>query len=176
MLLTYVAPHAHGPQDSRPLQTVVIRQEIEYSRADILAWSVPNIDVELHDSLTTALPSTRMALSFRSKFSLYEYIDVLDTTLAGLPLDGLVTLVSYFQNSGYYGRKLPTERFWLRLSQMWPLLQRVLLTPVSARGFLEMLLEDKGEHKGPLFPSLTELGMVNLSLFELWSLPLCRHL
>jgi hypothetical protein len=176
MLLAYFAPHFYGPHDTRPLQTIVIRQED--NRADILAWPVPDLDLELHDSLTTALPSTRMALSFRSKFSLssYEYIDVLDTTLAGLPLDGLVTLVSYDRFSSYYGRQLSTKRFWLCLSQMWPSLRRVRLTYFSARGFLEMLLEDEGEHKRPLFPSLTELGIVNLSLDSLSSLPLCRTL
>ena len=175
-LLKYVARHVHWSQDTRPLQTAIHH---EYNRADILAWPVPNIDLELQDSLTTALP-TGIALSFERHYlshrKPYEHIDILDTMLAGLPMDGIMTLVSCVENASYRKRNLSTERFWLKLSQKWPLLQRVLLTPHSAHGFLVMLLEDNGEHKGPLFPSLTELGIISLTTDEVSSLPLCRAL
>jgi hypothetical protein len=41
-LVPYVVRHAHGPQDTLPLQSVLIRSDDDH--ADILAWARPNID------------------------------------------------------------------------------------------------------------------------------------
>ena len=64
-LIPHVVRHAHGPQDAQPLQSVLIRTD-GYRRVNILAWSVPNIDVEVEGPLTflaETLPP-RVALSF----------------------------------------------------------------------------------------------------------------
>jgi hypothetical protein len=67
-VLPYVARHAHGPQDVQPLQSILIRHD--ESRIDILAWPVPDIDVEVqvHDppALLGATVPTRVAISLRS--------------------------------------------------------------------------------------------------------------
>jgi hypothetical protein len=66
-LLPYVVRHAHGPQDTQPLQSALIRDNEKY--IDILAWTMPDIDDDVRDSLTllpTTLP-TRVALSLVSK-------------------------------------------------------------------------------------------------------------
>ena len=62
-LLPYVARHVHGPQDTQPLQSVLIRNNRKC--VDILAWPVPDIDVEVHDTAYLArcdAPYTRGAL------------------------------------------------------------------------------------------------------------------
>ena len=46
-LLSYVARHAHGSQDTQPLQSVLIHKD-RY-RLDILAWPLPDIDVDVYD-------------------------------------------------------------------------------------------------------------------------------
>ena len=62
-MFPYVARHANGPHDTRPLQSVLIHNE--KSHTTILAWPVPDIDVEVHDPfafLSAALSLTRCAL------------------------------------------------------------------------------------------------------------------
>jgi hypothetical protein len=89
-LVPYVARHAHGLQDALPLQSVLIRSDDDH--ADILAWAIPNIA----DVLLAATHPTRVALSFRSdgRLSFDARLEILSTVMAGLPLDGLVTLAA----------------------------------------------------------------------------------
>lgn len=54
--------------------------------------------------------------------------------------------------------------FWRDQAASWPLLERVDLAPRSARGFMEMLLEDDGGREHPLLPSLTYLRLIGSSL------------
>ncbi|KAH8987731.1 hypothetical protein EDB86DRAFT_3104920 [Lactarius hatsudake] len=68
-MLPYVVRHAHGPQDTRPLQSAFIEQDPCSQGPDILAWPAPDIDVEVQDlpnwSCTTLSP--RVKLSIRNK-------------------------------------------------------------------------------------------------------------
>ncbi|KAF8274346.1 hypothetical protein EI94DRAFT_1714263 [Lactarius quietus] len=144
-LLPYVARHAHGTQDTQPLRSMLIRGSETKLDLDILAWPVPEIDVEVHDppTLLGATLPPRMALFFRSRRIHNGHRQVFDMVMAALPLEGLFTL-------------RPTPR--------WPLLQRVGLTPPVDRGFTKMLLEDYGGSEDPLLPSLTELVFVDTRL------------
>jgi hypothetical protein len=65
-ILPYITQHSHGPQDAQPLQSVLIHTG--ESHADILAWSVPDFDAEVHEPpvLLAATVPTRVALSFRT--------------------------------------------------------------------------------------------------------------
>ncbi|KAF8262926.1 hypothetical protein EI94DRAFT_1742155 [Lactarius quietus] len=165
ILLPYFARHAHGPQDPHPLQSVLILSE--GNRADILAWTVSDINIKVQDppTLPAAMStSTRVALSFTSQewFSPATRLDVLDAAMAALPLGGLVTLIAQDFT--------PDKQFWFRHSPDWPLLRRVQLGPVQ-QGFKEMLLEDDEGRESPLLPSFTELVLVG-SLSEDWTLAL----
>ena len=157
-LLPHVARHAHGPHDTQPLQSMLICRK--HCHVNILAWSLPDVDVEVHDP-PTLLSMTRVALSFRSN----DWIDctpILDKVMAVLPLDGLVTLATHDDNTcGNF--PTVTQSFWLHFSPKWPLLKRVRLSRHVARGFIEMLLEDDGGRERPLLPSLTELTLVGCS-------------
>ncbi|KAF8265103.1 hypothetical protein EI94DRAFT_1736595 [Lactarius quietus] len=174
-LLSYVMRHAHGPQDTQPLQSVLISGDDR--RVDILAWPVPNIDDVVHDppTLLAATIPTRMALSLRaSERGPYaeHRVEILDMVLAGLPLDGLVTLAAHNLGINRYERDLQTQQFWRHLLPKWPLLQRVRLAPNEARGFIVTLLEINGGRERLLLPLLTELVMVDFSLHDLSLLPL----
>ena len=179
-LLPYVVRHAHGIQDTQPLQSVLIRNNAEY--LDILAWPVPNIDVESYDPPTflgATLP-TRLAFSFQCDDSLASSdarLEILDTVMAGLPLDNLVMFATQdLRSCNPYRPLLPTKPFWTHLSPKWPLLQRVRLAPPSASGFIEMLLEDNEGHERPLLPSLTDLVVVDFSLYQLLEFSICDAL
>ena len=178
-LLPFVIPHAHGPQDALPLQCVLIRSQ--RNRADILAWPVPNINakVTVYD-LPTMLPiatlPTRISLSFRSRddeLSPEQCLEILETVLVCLPLDGIVMFDFELRSSWDHNDNcgsLETLDFWRGLSPKWPLLQCVRLT--DSAGFLAMLLEDDGGREKPLLPSLTQLVLAQLSLFFLSLRPL----
>jgi hypothetical protein len=177
--LPYVARHTHGPQDIQPLQSILIRS---YSRhLDVLAWSVPNIDVEVHSppALLGATISTRVEISFKSKYWSNDDVqsEILDAVMTALPLDSLVMLaVQDLDNVSPLARDLSTQQFWLRHLPKWPLLRRVRLAPPVDRGFIEALLEDNGGRENPLLPSLTELVLVKSELHAPWARCLCDAL
>jgi hypothetical protein len=118
------------------------------------------------------------ALSFRSDewLSYDAHLETLDTVMAGLPLDGLVTLAAHNLTRDRFNQVRSTQHFWPHLFPKWLLLQRVLLGSPAARGFITMLLEDSGGRERPLLPSLTELVVVGFSLYALSTHPLCDAL
>lgn len=141
---------------------------------------MPNIDDVVHDprTLLAATQPTRVALSFRNDDWLtYDArLEILDTVMAGLPLDGLVTLAAHDLTSNCFEPDRSREHFWPHLLPKWPLLQRVLLGSTVASGSIVMLLEDNGGRERPLLPSLTELVVVGFPLDELSFHPLCDAL
>jgi hypothetical protein len=172
-VLPYITQHAHGSQDTHPLQSVLIRGK--KTRADILAWPVPNIDVEVHGSTSLAATApARVALSFWNKDSDWNRFDyhneILSMAMAAVPLDGLVTLITQDFLAP------PFEQFWLPTLPRLPLLRRVRLTSIVATKFIDWLQADKGAREDPLLPSLKELVFVDTYLYEDWTLRLCEVL
>ncbi|KAF8270165.1 hypothetical protein EI94DRAFT_814203 [Lactarius quietus] len=170
-LLPYLARHAQGPQDTQPLQSVLIYHNGE--RLHILAWPVPDIDVRVQDPpafLGATLP-TRVALAFESKHGSHAHSQVLEMVMAALPLDGLLTLAAQCKDEDVLD-----QQFWLRRSPKWPLLRRVRLDRQADQAFIEVLLEDNGVHENPLLPSLKVLALINVDVYEVLELPLCAAL
>jgi hypothetical protein len=180
--LQYVTRHAHGPQDIQPLQSILIHNE--YSFLNILAWPVPDIDVEVYDppALLGATVPTRVAISFRStSLSWVPPLAILDAVMTALPLDSLVMLAAQDLELTDYSRPCALQQdlsrqrqqFWLRHLPKWPLLRRVRLASHVERGFIEALLEDNGGRESPLLPSLTELVLSKGELRAPWTCCLC---
>jgi hypothetical protein len=150
ILLSYVVRHAHGPQDSQPLQSVLVRNEGSY--ADILAWPVPDIDVEVQDP-PTLLAAT---LPARVTLSLDWHVPAacIGMVIATLPLNSVVTFVAQdFTN-------VPDNEFWLCHLLEWPLLRRVRLAAPVEYAFRGMLF-DREWCDSPLLPSFRELALVD---------------
>jgi hypothetical protein len=157
-LVPHLARHSYGPQDTQPLQSVLLRSERD--TALMHAWSVTDIDVVVQDSPDSTFSATRftprMALLF---ITVNRYgtghtrRDVLDAALLSLPLSSLDTLlVQEF--------KAPSEKnFWLRHAPKWPLIRRVQLQ-VSAHDGFKMMLLDRSNRERPLLPLLTELVLI----------------
>ena len=167
-VLPYVARHAH----TQPLQSILIR--CKNRRMEILAWPVPNIDVEVQESLTfpIATPPAHVVLSITSKDwdDFDNHLEFLGTVMAAFPLDGLVTLIAQDLASWRF------EQFWHHNSLKWPLLRRVRLTSVLATRFTDWLLADDGGCEDPLLPSLKELVLVDTQLDEHLTRVLCDAL
>ncbi|KAH9023091.1 hypothetical protein EDB85DRAFT_2093907, partial [Lactarius pseudohatsudake] len=169
-ILPYVARHAHGPQDTQPLQSMWFsRSEMH---AKVLAWTLPDIDVDFPQSAVfESTPSARVAFSVvGSGWSPGFETVVFDLVTRALPLDGIVTLTAQNCRITLY------TNFWLLNAPRWPLLQRVRLTPIEDHGFMEMLLDDHGGHESPLLPLLTTLILVDTALVKRRDLHLCDAL
>ncbi|KAH9030298.1 hypothetical protein EDB84DRAFT_1578994 [Lactarius hengduanensis] len=178
-MLPYVARHAHGPQDTRPLQSAFIQCD-RSKGANILAWPVPDIDVEVQDLPTWSdtAPSPRVRLSIRSKEWSSSHsieIEVLHMAMAALPLDSLAQRIYFRYDYSFQIRHLSAQ-FWLPHILKWPFLQRVHLGASTEQGFITMLLEGNGERGSPLLPSLTELVFGGIELENHWTLRLCDAL
>ena len=115
-MLPYVVRHAHGPQDTSPLQSMTV--EGRRSRFDILAW--PSFDINDADRDTTL--HERVAFSVTctdwSSNVLDDLAKILNAAVTALPLDSLVTFTS--RSNARFG--VNTE-FWRRQEPRWPLLK-----------------------------------------------------
>ena len=170
--LPYIVQHVNGPQDIRPLQSVLIRNRWNVTNLgnelELLAWPVPDIGTFVHNppAFLGATLQTRVKLSLRSSGDVCM-IEILEILMAALPLDGILTLAAVDLNllqtlsRGNPSLDVAMQPFWLRLSPNWPLLRRVQLAPVAFRGLIRALLEDP---KDPLLPSLTELALAETTL------------
>jgi hypothetical protein len=166
--LPHVARLTHTPQHTQPLQSVFVCSNTNSSCIEILAATLPDLDIELsnygdtnlRDQITPlgTMHTVQIVVSdmqFPSSWSPGTHTRVFDAMMAVFPLDNLVTLTAQKHTQ-------LDKQFWLHHAPQWPLLQRMRLAPPAARGFREMLLqEDNGGRQSPLLPSLK-----NLVLFD----------
>ena len=159
-LIPCVARNANGPQDTAPLQSMLVRGES--MRAAILAWTVPDADLEV-PSLTTTLStavSARLVFSARGDGWLRDVTStmVLDSILIQLPVNAISTLTA--QSS--YARL--TEEFWLRHVPRLAMLKQARLAPTAIKAFKQMLVGDVSPNSPRWLPQLTKLVLVGVSL------------
>lgn len=152
-LIPYISRNAYGPQDVKPLQSMLISGGDHLT--EIIAWTEPDADIEVKDLVT----SMKATLAARVIFIVSSHVwrpgtdlEILDNTLAVLPLSSLRSLT--VQNSSFF-----LERHWLRHAPRWKSLGHVRLVdlPVT-KSFTEVLYKDAGRD-GPLLPSLTKLSL-----------------
>ena len=151
----------------------------EKGHLDIAAWTVPDIDAEVHNPPALLGATIPPRITFTSESLSYdqyisgEHRQLLDTVLLALPLDDLVMLAAQDIHSAIVlADDLSTPQFWFRHAPRWPLLQRVRVAFPVTHGFIQALLEDNGGHERPLLPSLLELVVDNVSSHRLSTLPL----
>ncbi|KAF8257863.1 hypothetical protein EI94DRAFT_1756479 [Lactarius quietus] len=170
-ILPYVSQHARVIQNTQPLQSMIVRSD--RTSTDILAWTTPDIDIKLFKPIAflDAMLSSSLAFSFKSEiWSPGVHKGIFDAAVAALPLDSLLTFISENRTS-YLDKQV-----WLHHVPRLRLLQRVCLSPSSAHGFTEMLLEDDGGCESPLLPALTKLILVDTELSVRRTFRLCDAL
>ena len=169
-LLPYLSQHAHGPQDTQPLQSVLFHSEEACTH--IIAWPRPGISLEPHH-LAAAKLTARVALSITCMTSRFWYtaiyLGVLNMAMEALPLDNLVTLTARH-------RARLDKEIWLRYAPRWLLLEDVRLAPRAASGFIQMLLVQDNDREGPLLPSLIRLNLLDTTSSERRTRRLCEAL
>ncbi|KAH9070754.1 hypothetical protein EDB83DRAFT_2262296 [Lactarius deliciosus] len=166
-MLPYVARHAHGPQDTGPLQSVLIHCRMA-RRVDILAWPVADIDAEVHDppTLLAATLSPRVTLSVTCEATVWfgdqAPLEISEAAIVALPLDSLVMLTA--------------QHFWLRCGSRCPLLRRLRVAPFAVDELIRVLFNDDVGRGSPPLPSLTELVLDSIRFDEYRTLRLCDAL
>jgi F-box-like len=165
-LIQCVAQNAHGPQDTEALQSLFIGDN--KGRADFVAWTMPRQDSGdgLHRSID--LPDrTRPA---RLEFSIQRQywpssaseipvdIQQYNALLAALPLNSVMSLT-------VKGCTPLSKEDWRSHVSRWHKLERVRLFYAAVAAFRGMF-EDAALAVlgGPLFPSLEELILSDISL------------
>ena len=164
-IFPYVVQHAHGPQDSQPLQSVFICGERR--RVDILASPLPHIDIVESEAKLSARVALTVTSTFRNVHE--DHVRILNEAIDALPLDSLVTLTSP------YNTRID-KQFWRNHAPRWRLLKHVHLAPLPARGFRDMILQDDGGSECPMLPSLTNLELIDSALSARRTLLLCDAL
>ena len=171
MLIRYLTQHAHGPQDAKPLQSVLFYSN--RGRTRVVAWPT-GMHGDIHDIAHGGKERAAHVLLYitcKTSWSTSTSARILDAAIDALPLDDLVTLTVPVL------ARLDDERVWLRHAPRWPLLEHIQLAQQAARGFREvLLLEDNGGHESPLLPSLRRLDLLGTSLTRRRTLRLCDAL
>ena len=168
LLIPHVARHAHGPQDTAPLQTILFdRNEVH---AKIVVWTVPDADVEVCDSdtLKKASVSARLVLYLFPEFEWWRDGNdtlIFDAILSHLPLNAISTLSAH-------DRTQLSKEVWLSHAPRLTMLKRALLLPTAVRAFIAMLREDAPPNSLPRLPQLTKLILPKVPL----SVRMMRHL
>jgi len=167
LLIPYVVRTAHGPQDTAPLQTILVNGGD--TEAEIVTWTVPDADDDVCDPVTLnkAAVSARLVLVVTSDSECRDAMEtvVFDALLSHLPLNAISTLS--VQNETRLSKEL-----WLSHAPRLTELNRVLLVSTAIRAFREMLEEDAPPDGRPRLPQLTKLILCKVSL----TLPRTRRL
>jgi len=162
LVIPHIARNACGPQDTAPLQTIVLSGG--RTHAEIFVWSVPDADDKVLDSNTLL----RMAVSARLVFSATTNAswrdetdtEIFDDMVTHLPMNTISSLLA--QNHTPF-----SKGFWLRHAPRLAMLKRVRLVRTSVKPFRQMLAED-APPGGPLrLPSLTNLILDDVLLTAL---------
>ena len=157
-LIPYVARNAHGPQDTAPLQTILLNEDP--TLVEVVAWTIPDANVEVYDSdtLRKAAASARLVLSVRPDIGWDDRMEtvIFDAMLSHLPLGAISTLAAH-----NYTRL--SKEVWLSHAPRLTMLNQLLLVSTAVRAFGEMLEEDALPNGLPRLPQLTKLI---LFLFE----------
>ena len=170
-LIPYVARNVHGPQDTAPLQTILFNGE--EMGAEIVAWTAPDADIDVCDSVTLikAAASAHLVLSVTSEGGWHDGMEtvIFDAMLSHLPLNAISMLSA--QNNTRLSKQV-----WLSHSPRLIKLNWVLLVSTVVRALREMLEEDVPPNGRPRLPQLTKLILSKVSLTVLRTHHLCNML
>ena len=155
LVIPYVARNICGIQDIEPLQSILFSGECK--RAEVVAWTTPDVDVKVSNPTTLLSESVSARLIFTatgSRPGVYWNHEVVTAIY-----DSLFTLLPVSSVSTF---SLPnhtrlSKEFWLNQAPRLPLLERVRLAPTAVKAFRDMLAEDAPPDGSRRLPLLTKL-------------------
>jgi len=160
ILIPHIARNASGPQDLSPLQSIVVRGGI--TRVELLAWTLPDVDVEDSDRITP-LASERVFFAVAASGDVWRHPNtgarILDALWTQLPMDAISAL-------SIEGLSQLRKEFWLSHTSSLAMLKQARLAPSAVKAFRETLAEESPPN-GPRFPRLSKLILVKVALTAL---------
>ena len=157
LLIQCVTRNAHGPQDTEVLQSLFVGSD--KPQAGFAAWNMPRQDTDAWmcnpDDLPDGIHLPRVAFSISREWLYESDILVYNELLTALPLNSITSLT-------VKGRAPLTWDIWRGHVPRWHKLQRVRLFSSAVPAFREIFVDDPSGD--PLFPSLEELVLIDVSL------------
>ncbi|KAF8481686.1 hypothetical protein DFH94DRAFT_404420 [Russula ochroleuca] len=169
LLIPYVARNVCGLLDTEPLRSILI--SCERTRIEVVAWAMPDADLNLYDPNTSNNELVPRRLTFAATSRSWKYgVDtaIFDAVLMHIPVNSVSTLTTT-------NCTRLSKEFWLSHAPRWPLLDRARLVPASIKAFRDMLAED-APPDGPRLPLLTNLTLVNVMVTAPRTFHLCDML
>ena len=163
LVIPHVARNAHGPQDTTPLQSIVLSGATMQPR--IFAWTAPDPDDKAPDPITLMhrVDSARLVFAATTTNGPWRDgtdIEIFDDMVAHLPINTVSSLL--VQNHTPFSKEI-----WLRHAPRLAMLKRVCLGRTLLKPFRQVL-DEGAPSDGPLrLPSLTNLILDNVSLTSL---------
>jgi hypothetical protein len=132
--------------------------------AEFLAWTVPDVDLDVNDPTTLCQAGTSARVMFSASNNGWwrsgTDTEILDNLLRRIPVDSVSTLT--LQNQTQLSKSV-----WLHHAPRFARLKRVRLVPTAVRAFREMLEEDALPHGPPRLPRLKALILDKVALTAL---------
>ena len=163
LVIPYVVRNICGTHDIEPLRSILFSGQGK--RAQVVAWTMPDADVNVRNPATLLSESVSARLMFTATGNWNHEVEtqIYDDLLTLLP----ETSVSTFSA---LNRTRLSKDFWLKQATRFALLERVCLIPSAVKAFRDMLAEE-APPDGPRLPLLTKLTIIYLT----WTLSKIYH-
>ena len=164
LVIPYVVRNVCGIHDMEPLRSILFSGQ--GNRAQVVGWTIPDVDVKVGYETTLKSESVSARLMFTATGKYWNH-DV-ETTI----YDGLFTLLPVNSVSTFsaLNHTRLSKEFWLKQAPRFASLERVCLVPTAVKAFRDMLAED-APPDGPRLPLLTKLTIVYVT----WTLSKIYH-
>jgi hypothetical protein len=158
LLIPHVARNAHGPQDSMPLQSILL--DGEQTCVEMVTWTAPDAELGVHNRITLRHAADSARVHFFAIGGHWNYgtdTAIIDALLTHLPVHSISTLT--VQKDTQLSKEV-----WLCHAPRLAMLKRVRLACSAVGSFRRMLAEDAPLDRPPRLPLLTKLILFKVSL------------
>ena len=163
LVIPSIVQNACVVHDFEPIRSILIEDEKMYT--DILTWTTPGADVQVHGSAISDNMSRSACFLFSARGDEWNSgvnSAIADAVLTLLPMNSVSTLSAQSKLDTSIGLN---KGFWLKYASRLPLLEQARLDRTTAGGFWEMLAEDIPlDSDSPQLPMLTKLILCNVEL------------
>ena len=164
LVIPYVVRNVCGTHDIEPLRSILFSGQGK--RAQVVAWTIPDVDVKVSDETTLKSESVSARLMFTATGKYWNHeveTTIYDDLLTHIPVNSVSTFSAL-------NRTRLSKEFWFKQASKFALLERVCLVPTAVKAFRDMLAEE-APPDGPRLPLLTKLTIFHLT----WTMSKIHH-
>ena len=149
LVIPHVVRTVCGIHDVEPLRSILFSGK--RNCAQVVAWTIPDVDVKVGHETTLKSESASARLMFTATGNWFDDVEtqIYDDLLTLLPVNSASTFSALNQTQ-------LSKESWLNQAPLFASLERVCLVPTAVKAFRDMLAED-APPDGPRLPLLTKL-------------------